>query len=49
MTECDHEFGHHRCLTHDEDFPNNITADGHEREGCRMVWACHECGENIVD
>jgi hypothetical protein len=57
---CDHSanVGFHKCLTHDETFPNNLQANEHgtsyartwkrEKEGaCEWVWLCLDCGEDV--
>lgn len=44
---CGAAAGHHRCLTHDKGFRNNMEATDHDREhggSCRFAWSCPEHG-----
>lgn len=46
LPACDLTDGHHYCITHDEHFPNNLTANGHAEDRGRHVmgWVCHAHG-----
>lgn len=41
--------GHWRCLTHNQDFPNNLQRESHsgERGSHVLAWVCHEHGPEV--
>ncbi len=51
--ECEHSLnGYHRCLTHNEGFRNNISAQAHysqHHDQCDFRWVCLDCGEEVPE